>query len=126
MKRYVEGETVFDGVRVSICPTLSFVQYGFVQYQRVVVHLSNTNRQKIEAMNDLVKWFDDNRKLITVKEAEQECNIPSGVLNKAIKGTRNLPKKYIEPLTILKDSLDNGTPPKENPKQISVIYSGNI
>lgn len=56
-------------------------------------------------MEELLKWYDDNRGLITVNSAEKEVGAPRGTLSYAIKGTRDLPKKYIEPLTILMDSL---------------------
>jgi hypothetical protein len=62
----------------------------------------------------LLEWYNTNRDLITVLDAETECGMSRGTLSAAIKGTRGLPSKYIEPLTILMDSLTAG--PRQEPK----------
>lgn len=74
-------------------------------------------------MEDLLKWYDGNRELITVNSAEKEVGAPRGTLSYAIAGKRALPKKFIEPLTILMDSLTAGPSQDvatDKPKQKSV------
>ena len=56
-------------------------------------------------VSEVLKWFDNNRDITTVLEVETECGMARGTLSAAIKGTRGLPKKYVEDLIILIDSL---------------------
>jgi hypothetical protein len=64
---------------------------------------------------ELIGWYDLNRNLITVLDAEIECKMARGTLSAAIKGTRGLPAKFVQPLTVLMDSLTAGSPVKVKP-----------
>jgi hypothetical protein len=78
--------------------------------------------------DELLRWYNDNRELMTVNQVEKELQMSRGTLSQAIQGSRNLPKKYIEPLTVLMNSL-TAAPPKvatsleDEPVQISASTS---
>jgi hypothetical protein len=64
---------------------------------------------------ELIEWYNLNRNLITVLDAEIECKMARGTLSAAIKGARGLPAKFVQPLTVLMDSLTAGSPVKVKP-----------
>jgi hypothetical protein len=48
---------------------------------------------------DVMEWIRANEDILSIYRIEKLLEIPEGILVKAIKGYRNLPKKWETPLT---------------------------
>jgi len=57
---------------------------------------------------EIVNWLKSNKDALSFNWIEEKYNIPQGTLSKVVKGTRPLPKRWIEPLTALKKQLCGG------------------
>jgi len=53
----------------------------------------------------VTNWLRDNRDRLSLRAIEQELGIPSTTLSKAVSGQQMLPKKWVEPLTKLREQL---------------------
>jgi len=56
----------------------------------------------------MVNWLKSNKDALSFNWIEEKYNIPQGTLSKVVKGTRPLPKRWIEPLTALKKQMCGG------------------
>ena len=57
---------------------------------------------------EIVNWLKSNKDALSFNWIEDKYNIPQGTLSKVVKGTRPLPKRWVEPLTALKKQLCGG------------------
>ena len=47
----------------------------------------------------MIEWLRKNKDSLTIRGIEKQLNMPDSTLIKAVKGTQELPKKWIQPLT---------------------------
>lgn len=50
-------------------------------------------------MNEQLKWFEARHSFIKMESVERSISMPKTTLNQWLKGNRELPKKWVEPLT---------------------------
>ena len=44
----------------------------------------------------MLDWLKENKRFIKIRAIEQELKMPDSTLIKAVNGTQNLPKKWVE------------------------------
>lgn len=59
-------------------------------------------------MNEIVNWLRANKNRLSFRAIEKELGIPDTTLSKAVNGTQELPKKWVEPLTKLRMQMCGG------------------
>lgn len=57
---------------------------------------------------EIVNWLERNQEVLSFNSIEGRIGIPQGTLSKVVKGSRPLPKKWIEPLTKLRMQMCGG------------------
>ena len=48
----------------------------------------------------MIDWLKQNKDSLSLRGIERQLNMPDTTLVKAVKGSQNLPKKWIEPLNV--------------------------
>jgi hypothetical protein len=56
----------------------------------------------------ITNWLTQNKDALSFNWIEGNYGIPQGTLSKVVKGTRPLPKKWVEPITALKKQMCGG------------------
>lgn len=46
----------------------------------------------------MIEWLRKNKDSLSIRGIEKQLNMPDSTLIKAVKGTQQLPKKWVEPL----------------------------
>jgi len=57
---------------------------------------------------EIVDWLRTNKERLSFRAIEKELGIPDTTLSKAVNGTQELPKKWVEPLTKLRMQMCGG------------------
>lgn len=47
----------------------------------------------------MTEWLKRNKEYLSIRAIEKKVGCPTDTLQKAVNGSQNLPKKWIEPLT---------------------------
>lgn len=53
----------------------------------------------------MLDWLKQNKRFINIRAIEQELKMYEGCLDKAVNGKRNLPDKWVKPLSKLINKL---------------------
>lgn len=57
----------------------------------------------------ITEWLRANKDRLSFRAIEKELGIPDTTLSKAVNGTQELPKKWVEPLTKLRMQMCGGS-----------------
>jgi hypothetical protein len=53
----------------------------------------------------MINWLKKNKDVLSIRAIEKKIECPTDTLQKAVNGSQNLPKKWIEPLTKFYNNL---------------------
>jgi hypothetical protein len=57
--------------------------------------------------NEPIKWLQKNKQFLSIRAIEKYLEMPDSTLIKAVNGTQNLPKRWLEPLRVFIIGLQN-------------------